>query len=474
MDLFDKLTATLWQVIAVLVIVAVILLITRLLVKKPLRVGGQKRITVKETLKDSGLATGHDPDGFIYGKIRSLQSKKVYQSYQNEGHIAVFGAPGTGKTSALLIPSLRAWKGTSLCIDISGDISRNVPCDHKCVLAPDDLENSMIYNVFDQIDQQQSGNLRHEMLEQLVDLIIPIPPTAKDAQEYFLRTARKIFLAAMIAFYDRGDDFIPICQKIFFSGCEALFEQISDTGNQLACAYIGAMANENEKNISGAKSTLDDHIKLFATNDNMKHILRRPADLPNGSVEPYLAPGDLEQAHIFLVVPDRKQEYYSMFLSIVVSQMLAYISQRSYTPGKDKRILLALDEFASLQHLDIMGPMRKFRKNGANICILTQSLADIDLVYSRDERKVILDNAAYIVVLSARDNDTRVYFSDLVGKQDVRKESVTSSRSGDSTSTSYAQEYVIHPNEWQTMGDDLIVIHRSGYVRLKKNFYFEQ
>ena len=117
------------------------------------------------------------------------------------------------------------------------------------------------------------------------------------------------------------------------------------------------------------------------------------------------------------MVPDKKQEFYSLFCNIVVTQMLDYIGQRPYDRSRDKRILLALDEFASLRHLEILGPMRKFRKNGANICILTQSLADIDLEYSRDERKVILDNCTYTVVLSGNDPETRTYFSDLGWKR---------------------------------------------------------
>ena len=108
--------------------------------------------------------------------------------------------------------------------------------------------------------------------------------------------------------------------------------------------------------------------------------------------------------------------------------------------------------------------MRKFRKNGANICILTQSLADIDLEYSRDERKVILDNCTYTVVLSGNDPETRTYFSDLVGKEDHRKIS---------TSTSLQEGYAIHPNTWKSLGEQLVVIHRTGYLKLRKNFYFK-
>ncbi len=202
----------------------------------------------------------------------------------------------------------------------------------------------------------------------------------------------------------------------------------------------------------------------------MERILRRPAS----AAEPYLAPSDLESSHIFLVVPDKKQEFYGLFCNIVVAQMLDYIGQRPYDRSRDKRILLALDEFASLRHLEILSPMRKFRKNGANICILTQSLSDIDLVYSKDERKVILDNCAYTVVLSGNDPETRTYFSDLVGKADHDKVSTTTGGRANSTSTSSQEGYAIHPNTWKSLGEHLVVIHRGGYAKLKKNYYFKR
>lgn len=182
---------------------------------------------------------------------------------------------------------------------------------------------------------------------------------------------------------------------------------------------------------------------------------------------------------VYLVLPSRYNKGRANWESIVVllradrAVYRPYIGQRPYDRSRDKRILLALDEFASLRHLEILGPMRKFRKNGANICILTQSLADIDLEYSRDERKVILDNCTYTVVLSGNDPETRTYFSDLVGKEDHRKISTTTGSRTDSTSTSLQEGYAIHPNTWKSLGEQLVVIHRTGYLKLRKNFYFK-
>ena len=394
---------------------------------------------------------------------------QLYLPCDGEGHIAIFGGSGQGKTSALLIPSLRVWQGPFFCIDISGDISKNVPGEKKVLLAPDDPEHSVIYNVFDEIDRASDPDERRALLEQLTFSILPLPPKATSAERYFTETARKILLASLVAFYDKGLDFCEIMKVVFTNGPMELFQLIAAQKNQRAVGYIQTLAQENEKNIAGAKSTLDENIKLFADYSKVERVLRRPSSAD----EPYLAPSDLESSHIFLVVPDKKQEFYSLFCNIVVTQMLDYIGQRPYDRSRDKRILLALDEFASLRHLEILGPMRKFRKNGANICILTQSLADIDLAYSRDERKVILDNCAYTVVLSGNDPETRMYFSDLVGKEEHRKISTTTGSRTDSTSTSLQEGYAIHPNTWKSLGEQLVVIHRTGYLKLRKNFYFK-
>lgn len=468
MDFFENIDALLWKLCILGGILLIAAGICRLLLRgRSLPGSSRQRLQVRQGLKGSGLKTGKTPEGFTFGR---KGGEKVYLPCDAEGHIAVFGGSGEGKTSALLIPSLRAWSGPFFCIDISGDISKNVPCENKIIFSPDDSEHSVIYNVFDEIDRAEDPDERRALLEQLTFSILPLAPKATSAERYFTETARKILLASFVAFYDRGLDFCEIMKVVFMNSPKGLFQIITAQENQRATGYIQTLAQENEKNIAGAKSTLDENIKLFADYSKMERILRRPAS----AAEPYLAPSDLESSHIFLVVPDKKQEFYGLFCNIVVAQMLDYIGQRPYDRGRDKRILLALDEFASLRHLEILSPMRKFRKNGANICILTQSLSDIDLVYSKDERKVILDNCAYTVVLSGNDPETRTYFSDLVGKADHDKVSTTTGGRADSTSTSSQEGYAIHPNTWKSLGEHLVVIHRGGYAKLKKNYYFKR
>ena len=466
------LTPLLWKIsfiaVAIFITAAILKLIYLKLSGKPISKIAGKDTGARNTMLGSGLKKALSPHGFIFG---FLKKKKVYLENTKEGHISIFGGSGIGKTSALLIPTLRAWNSPFFAIDISGDISKNVKLadEEKVIIEPENPGNSVTYNVFYLIDKANDENDKRTMLEQLVMLIIDIPSNANDANLYFLETARKIFLAGLLAFYDIGLDFTDICKTIFFNNINELVKLISETQNELALSYIKPLAGENEKNISGAKSALNNKIKLFSDNANMESILCR--DYPGkGSFNP----GMIEEKKIFLKVSDKKQEYYAPFIHIVTAQLLEYIGSRKFVPGKDKRILLALDEFASLGHFDVLAPFRKFRKNGCNLCILTQSLVDIDLVYSEKERKVILDNSNYIVVLGATDNSTREYFSNLIGKKDVDKKSTSKGKGGTSTSISTQRDYVIQPEEWKELGDDLIVIHRAGYLRLRKNYYYNE
>lgn len=82
------------------------------------------------------------------------------------------GPSGTGKTSALLIPTLRSWQGTALVVDISGDISANVGMPNKIIFDPT-AKDCVPYDVFASIDAAPDESERQERLEQLAYLLLP-------------------------------------------------------------------------------------------------------------------------------------------------------------------------------------------------------------------------------------------------------------------------------------------------------------
>lgn len=413
----------------------------------------------KTQLKTASKAKAH---GVVFGK---KGMNVIYSPTNQEGHIAVFGGSGLGKTSALLIPTLRSWTGTSFTIDISGDICKNVDIPHKMIYEPANPK-SIPYNIFGPIDRLKNEDDKNEALEELAFLMMPDDEKMADTAKFFNTEGRKILTASLIAFYHAGMDFIPICEKIVGSSWKDLFNAIDSTEYSKAIQYINSFAGASEQNTAGCKQSADAVLKLFATNERVKRTIRRPY-----SQEVAFTPSRLEKNNVFVVVDDSKLKLYAPLLHIITAQSLEYFSNRSN--DSKTTILFCLDEFASLGKMEITDALRKLRKKHVRIMMLTQSMADIDLIYGHDERMAMMNNYRFKVVLGADDTDTQEYFAKLIGYQDAKKHSTSSNANQTTHTESEAKEWVIEPAELARLGKELVLLHPDGHMKLKKNFYYK-
>lgn len=400
--------------------------------------------------------------GIVFGKFGTMVT---YSPTGSEGHIAVFGGSGLGKTSAILIPTLKSWSGTSFTIDISGDICENVDMPHKLIYEPGN-PNSTPYNIFGTIDQIKNKDDQDEALEQLAFLMMPIDEKMSDTAKFFNTEGRKILTASLIAFYHKQMDFIEICEKIVSSSWKDLFSSIDETENNKAIKYINSFSGTSDQNNAGCKQSCDSVLKLFATNERIKYTIRRP-----NKNEKVFTPAVLEKNNVFVVVDDSKLKLYAPLLQIITAQSLEFFSNRSN--DSKTTILFCLDEFASLGKMEITDALRKLRKKHVRIIMLTQSMADIDLIYGREERMAMMNNYRFKVVLGADDTDTQEYFAKLIGYQDTKKRSTSSNESTTTKTESEAKEWAIEPADLARLGKKLVLLHPDGYIMLRKNFYYK-
>lgn len=457
MTIFDKLeaiTTFLDNLTPKLIIFALCLLLFVLIIE------AKRKLDKRKTqLKKAFKSKAH---GAVFGK-QGL--KVIYSPTNQEGHIAVFGGSGLGKTSALLIPTLKSWTGTSFTIDISGDICQNVYMPNKMIYEPANPD-SLPYNIFGPIDRLKSEDDKNEALEELAFLMMPDDEKMADTAKFFNTEGRKILTAALIAFYHAGMDFIPICEKIVASSWKDLFNAIDSTNYSKAIQYINSFEGANEQNNAGCKQSADSVLKLFATNERVKRTIRRPY-----SQEVAFTPSKLEKYNVFVVVDDSKLKLYAPLLHIITAQSLEYFSNRSN--DSKTTILFCLDEFASLGRMEITDALRKLRKKHVRIMMLTQSMADIDLIYGHDERMAMMNNYRFKVVLGADDTDTQEYFAKLIGYQDTTKHSTSSNANQTTHTESEAKEWVIEPADLARLGKNLVLLHPDGHMVLKKNFYYK-
>lgn len=414
----------------------------------------------RSILKKSSLKKAH---GILFGKQKR---KIVYSPTNSEGHIAVFGGSGLGKTSAILIPTLQSWTGTSFVIDISGDICKNIPDSGKLVYEPANVHTTP-YNIFGAIDSLHTESERTQALEELAYLLMPEVPNMNETSLFFLQEGRKILTASLISSYAQGMDFIPICEKIVTSNWKELFQMIDNSRNAKASAYITSFVGANEVTTAGCKQSCDSALKLFALNDIVKRTIRRP-----NQKERAFSPETLENQSVYILIEDSKLELYAPLLHIITAQTLDFLSNRTSDSGRT--ILLALDEFASLGKLNITPALRKLRKKHVRIMMLTQSMADIDLIYGKAERSAMMNNYNYKIVLGASDTETQEYFAKLIGYKNVTKNSTSKNGKHITYTQSEMKDYAIEPSSLAHLKNELILLHPEGFSKLKKHFYYKK
>lgn len=85
------------------------------------------------------------------------------------------------------------------------------------------------------------------------------------------------------------------------------------------------------------------------------------------------------------------------------------------------------------------------------------------MIYGKDERKAMLGNFKFTVLLGCKDTETQEYFSKMIGEKHTLL----------ATDTSQEPQPIIKPADLAHLEQDLIVICDDGAVRLHKNFYFK-
>ncbi len=433
-----------------------------------------KKFVEKKTQKvNKGSA-----EGVAFGETKAglLGSQKVTQSSANdEGHILAVGGSGLGKTSALLIPTLLNWiksKGTFICWDISGDIHPHIESENTKVIKYIIGEGGTIgYNPFGVIDHAPNDRRKRKLLKQLAMILMPKPQESSEAGDYYHKQGLKMLIASFIAFYFEGLDFIEICMKVHDLNWHQLLNEIDRTGNEYAIRLINGFADPDlpAQFTSSAKQNCEDAVELFATDEDIQDIVHRST-----KGHPSWNPAHIEKNNIFIIIDDADLEEYEQLNCLIANQCLQFIKKRPL--DHKSNILFCMDEAASLGNIDILPPLRKFRKRHCRIFMLTQSIADIDLTWGEKQRKAMMTNFLYKVILECSEPEEQEYWSNLAGKQWMwHQSSRIQHPEGYYTYDDVQQkENNIEPYTLSNLGDQLVLLSPDGAQVLNKGFYFKK
>jgi type IV secretory pathway TraG/TraD family ATPase VirD4 len=246
--------------------------------------------------------------------------------------------------------------------------------------------------------------------------------------------------------------------------------------------------------LASIMSELSNHIIPLVTDRDIMNVLGK---------KDVIKPDLLEQGDdIFLQIPEYKINQWKVLITLIIQQFLTHFERRQ--EGDNVPILFLLDEFARFGKLEaVIHGLATLRSKRITICILIQSLAQLDATYGPEQRKIICDNCGYKAVLSATDVDTQKYFSALVGTKMYTQQqfSETAGESKDnksfisfvldtltgehpsgsgsasvsnsqSISTSEVERAVIKPEDFAYLKNDMVLLTPEGYSRVVKCPYY--
>jgi len=400
--------------------------------------------------------------GVVFGK---WAGQYLVKPEHLDGHVMIVGGSGSGKSSCMAIPTLRTWKSRVFAVDIKGELYEKTKAYRRNIKVFNPLDpTSYGYDPFHTL--RRSDNPAQEA-RAIAQAVIPLPHNIRDP--FWIESAQNIFTAAILHFSAMGHSFLDTVRAAHEVTPKTLISALANSDIVEARYVANSLLDMEDKTLSGIMAELSRHVVVFITDKNLMSALTR---------KKIILPADLEHGQdVYIQIPEHLLNQWKSLLGMMTSQFMRYFEQRTENAEK---VLFMLDEFPRLGKIEsISNALATLRSKGVSICLILQSLAQLDEIYGKDTRKVIADNCAYQAILSATDGETQKYFSDLVGTYDRPKKSYgkqldTLFISGRNESISFENAPIIKPEAFRQLGDDVIALTPYGFCRVDKEPYYRE
>ena len=385
---------------------------------------------------------------------------QFYLRHNGPEHIMVFAPTRSGKGVGLILPTLLAWEGSSIVLDIKGE--------NWALTAGWRKSQDQVVLRFDPSDPSGASAAFNPLEEIRLDTLMAIPdvqnmaamlvdPNGKGLEDHWSkaafamlggailhccimirhghkRTATLYDLSCMLA--DENRTIQDLFKEMVETDHAALLKELfpNGEGGDKAHVFIASsareMLNKAENEASGVVSTALTNLALyrdpvvalntascdFRIHDLMNHD--RPVNL-------YLviSPADI----------DRMRPLLRLMVDMIVRRICA---KMEFADGSSKasykhRLLLLLDEFTSLGKLPIMEKALAYIAGyGGKVYIIVQDITQLNAVYGKDN--ALMANCHVRIAYAPNTIETAKTLSDMTGKTTVVEEkvSLSGSRSG--------------------------------------------
>jgi len=393
--------------------------------------------------------------------LRALRSKpdevQLYLRHNGPEHIMVFAPTRSGKGVGLILPTLLAWEGSSIVLDIKGENWSLTGGWRK--------SQDQVVLRFDPSDPSGASAAFNPLEELRIDTMMAIPdvqnmaamlvdPNGKGLEDHWSKAAFAMLGGAILhccimirssqgrtaTLYDLScmlADESRTIQDLFKEMVEAPHEKLlkemfpESVGGDKAHIFIASsareMLNKAENEASGVVSTALTNLALYrdpVVALNTAHCDFRIHDLMNHE----------KPVNLYLVISPADIDRMRPLLRLMVDMIVRRIcSKMEFADGSSKagykhRLLLLLDEFTSLGKLPIMEKALAYIAGyGGKVYIIVQDITQLNAVYGKDN--ALMANCHVRIAYAPNTIETAKTLSDMTGKTTVVEEKVSLSGS---------------------------------------------
>ena len=417
-----------------------------------------------------------EPEGVILGTYKNqyvrIPTQEIY-------HYCVIGGSRSGKTSTVLLDTLLANFATkkndflTYAIDIKGELHIKSSYSHSpdiMVVNPTD-QTTAGWDVYYRLRDNPSDDLIIEVMQEVASALI-ISTSKSDS--FFVNNAQDMFVGMLLYFYQQGENFIDSVNKILESEIKSLIGEIikSSEPSDLHYKYLAKFDGKDAESVEDCMVELTTNLSVFGSKSDIKYCFR---DNPI-KASPFTFK---ENKSVFLAIPEHMLESYKAILRLCTVQTLKELERRPDASGKEvknKPMIILIDEFARLGRMEgIFNALATLASKKISVILAFQSLAQCEVIYSKEETRVLMDNCRVKVICEVSDPQSAKAVQDWCGKYREKKETLSAGKNRHKTYT-YEDKDIVQPNDLITLVNQeevILIISGVGYLRPKKCYYFK-
>ena len=406
---------------------------------------GTARWAKKEEIEDAGLLQPNANKESVYIGAYRDKGKIRYLTHDGAEHVLAIAPTRSGKGVGLVIPTLLSWTGSVLCYDIKGEnwaltsgwrqkYAKNIVMKFE---PTSDDGTSIKFNPLEEIDLESDRDVADT---QNIAMMI-VDPDGKGLDDHWAKTAYGFLVATILhvcyvkksegktanltdvglALADPSRDIVELFEEMLE------FQHKSGTTHIVVAQEARGMLQKADKEQSGVVSTVRSNLTLYVDPIVSRNIVK--SDFKINDLMNHEKPVSL-----YLVVKPKDAQRLRPLIRLLISQIIQSLTNSmNYEDGKsvahyNHRLLMMLDEFASLKRLTAMEDSLAFMASyGIKAYLVVQDLEQVNAAYGQYEG--LLGNCHVKIVYAPNKLKTAEVISKMTGTATVVKKQHTMSGS---------------------------------------------